>query len=323
LSARLVAAALAALAVAGCYDIDGLSRGSASTTSDGGSDGGGDGGGGGGGSGWRDVSSPTMTAALRGVFGSDDGALFAVGAASTILRLSASAPVIVESAPAGDDLRAVWAGGGAAFAVGDSGVVLTRGASGWDGFGLVDATFYAVSPMAESGPLVVGSAGTVMEHTATGWTADNPAVAVQLRGAWARPAGDVLVVGDGGTILRAVGAAPPLSWTVEQSGAAADLYAVWATATDAWAVGAGGTVLHAGSNDAWTVEASATTVDLFGVFGAGDVVWAVGAGGTIIARRDGAWSVERTGGADLRSVWASAADAWAVGDGGAILHRAP
>jgi hypothetical protein len=137
----------------------------------------------------------------------------------------------------------------------------------------------------------------------------------------ARSATEALAVGDRGTIVHGTGGAP-LAWVVENSGVAADLFAVWATATDAWIVGAGGVILHADAGDAWVAETSNTSADLFGVFGDGESVWAVGAGGTILRRSGTSWSVEHTGGADLHAVWAAGAgEAWAVGDAGTILHR--
>lgn len=312
MSARLVVVAGLVVATAGCYDIDALDR--AAPVADGGaSDGGGAPGS------WRVVDSP-VSASLRGVFGTSLD-IFAVGASSTILRLAATGAPAVESAPPGFGLRAVWANSDGAVAVGDSGAILTRGAAGWSAVSLVDATFYAIAPASD--PLVVGSGGTIMQHLSNSWMGEDAGVGVQLRGAFARPAGDVLVVGDAGTILHGTGGAAPLAWSAETSATGSDLYAAWASASDSFVVGSGGVVLHAGSGDVWSVEPSATNADLYGVFGAGDVVWAVGAGGTIIARRNGTWSVERTGGADLHAVWAASSDAWAVGDGGVVMHRTP
>ncbi len=312
---RAVAIAVA-LAASGCYDVEALSRSTTTTPDGGAADGATDAAAA---SSWRALTSPT-TAALRGVFGGDGGAVFAVGASSTIVRLDATGAAALETAPPGYELRAVWSGGGVSLAVGDSGTVLSRATSGWSGASLVDATFYAVTALDAAQPLVAGSGGTLMQQASGGtWQGVNSGVAVQLRGAFARPGGDTFVVGDGGTILRGSGG----SWNVVQSGVTADLYAVWATASDAWIVGTGGVVLHASAGDAFAPEPSGTAADLYGVFGAGDVVWAVGAGGTVVAHRGGAWSVERTGGAHLRAVWAGANGAWAVGDRGTILARTP
>lgn len=298
------------LLAAGCYDVGGLSR--SFTTGDGGAPAGA--------GQWREIASAS-TAPLRGVFGVDGGDVFAVGAASTIIRLGGDGSASVESAQPGVNLRAVWASAGANLAAGDDQTVLTRGADAWDGPSLGDATLYAVTGLPGGEAIAVGSGGTIT-HFTSGWTVEDAQVTVHLRGAFAGAAGDILVVGDSGTIVRATGTAP-LSWSAAASGVTTDLFAVWARSGDAWIVGAGGVVLHSSDGVAWTAEASGTSVDLFGVFGAGDRVWAVGAGGTILVRSGGAWSVEHSGGGDLRAVWAgSGGAAWAVGDSGAILLRA-
>ena len=313
---RAVALALSCLFAAGCYDLGALSRSfDAAPGGDAATDGGvraGDGGN------WYVVGSPTRDA-LRGVFGTGGGDVYAAGASSAIVRITAHPPAF-EAAPPGYALRAVWAGGAGALAVGDSQTVLTRGSAGWDGASLGDATLYAVAGLPGGDAFAVGSGGLI-EHRTTIWSVEDSGVVVALRGVWARAAGDVLAVGDAGTIVHGTGV--PLTWAPEASGVTADLSAVWANAADAWAVGAGGLVLHATAGGVWSVESSSTSADLFGVFGAGDLVWAVGAGGTILIRVGGIWTIESQGGANLRAVWAADGEAWAVGDGGTILHRVP
>jgi hypothetical protein len=315
---------LVCLLASGCYDVDALGR---SSTSDGGGarDGAGGGGGGGGIDNWESISPPASATsfALRGVFGSG-GDVVAVGASSTIVRL-ASAPG-AESAPPGYNLRAVWLGAGGAFAVGDSETVLMRGGSAWNGASLGDLTLYAVTGLPGGGAIAVGSGGAIVHQETTTWVPDEemPTVNVALFGVAARAAGDVIAVGEAGTVVHGTGSAPPLTWTAESSGVIGDLHAVWTTATETWIVGAGGVVLHAGTDDAWAPEASGTGADLFGISGDADSVWAVGAGGTIVRRHAGAWSVEAAGGATLRAVFAAGnGEAWAVGDDGAIWHRRP
>jgi hypothetical protein len=109
------------------------------------------------------------------------------------------------------------------------------------------------------------------------------------------------------------------------------------SATDAWAVGDAGQILHLGANGDWVVAngdgsgATATTNRLYGVFavGASDV-WSVGAGGTILHGdgTDTGWQdVSANGGSanvttnSLNAVWAAgASDVWAVGASGTILQ---
>lgn len=317
------------LLASGCYDVAGLSK----SYNDAGTGGaGGTGGGGSGGSGvvlpivdnghWHAVASGSRES-LRGVFGDASGNVFAVGASSTILRLAAAGATF-EAAPPAVALRAVWVGD-AALAVGDSETVLTRGASGWSGASLADSTLYAVTGLPGGDALAVGSGGTIMRDSGGAWSQLVTSVwgTVALRGVAARAAGDVLVVGDGGTILH--GSGEPLVWSADTSNVGKDLFAVAATPSDSWAVGAGGTILHTGAGDAWVSERDDIPADLLGVSaGGGGSAWAVGAGGIILVRKDGAWSVERSSGADLRAVWMTATgEGWAVGDGGTILHRTP
>jgi hypothetical protein len=317
---------LASLLAVGCYDVGGLTRGYSNNGSSNNNSDGGAGDGATAASKWQPVAPPAKVA-LRGVFGSDSGDVFAVGASSAIMRLATAAQPLVEPAPPGYGLRAVWAGSGAAVAVGDSESVLTRGNSGWAAASLADATLYGVIGLPGGGELAVGSSGAILHNSGSGWNGEDPGAAVTgliaLRGVSARALGDIVVVGEGGTILRGTGTTP-LNWSTDTKGANPDLFAVWADSNDAWAVGAGGTILHSAAGGSWSAEHNDSGADLFGVFAAGGSVWAVGAGGTILIRRGGAWSGEHSGGADLRAVWtASNGEGWAVGDDGTILHRTP
>ena len=101
-----------------------------------------------------------------------------------------------------------------------------------------------------------------------------------------------------------------------------DLLGVWSvSATNVWAVGADGTILH--YDGTWTADLSPTTQRLESVWAAGDgTAWAVGSAGTIVRRSGGSWAASASSiTTDLRGVWASGSnDAWAVGDLGRILH---
>lgn len=94
---------------------------------------------------------------------------------------------------------------------------------------------------------------------------------------------------------------------------------LWATSaaspTDAWAVGAGGTVVHYDGN-AWTTVATGDTATLYGVWASGPKdVWAVGAGGRILHYDGTTWAQVPSGvTADLNAIAGRAGDIWAVGD---------
>src|SRR5215472_7469425 len=99
--------------------------------------------------------------------------------------------------------------------------------------------------------------------------------------------------------------------------------AIWGSgASDVWAVGFGGTILHC-DGSGWTSVPSGTTSSLNSVWGSeADDVWAVGAVGTILHWDGSAWTRVPSGTTnELHGVWGSEADdVWAVGFVGTILH---
>ena len=117
------------------------------------------------------------------------------------------------------------------------------------------------------------------------------------------------------------------SWSTATSPTGEILLSVFmVSASDGWAVGDDGVILHY-SGGSWSIVTSPTTRDLASVFmvSASDG-WAVGFGGPgmILHYSGGSWSVVTSPTTDnLRSVFmVSASDGWAVGFGGpgTILH---
>ncbi len=99
------------------------------------------------------------------------------------------------------------------------------------------------------GVYYVGSAGRIAYANIVGGptmlTALNVTTTANLRDVAGTPDGQhIFAVGDGGKILRCD--LPPCAtgWTDEPSGTSTNLYGVWASATDVWAVGDGGLILH-------------------------------------------------------------------------------
>jgi hypothetical protein len=122
--------------------------------------------------------------------------------------------------------------------------------------------------------------------------------------------------------------APTLVWSSVSSGTTQNIFGIWGTsASDVWAVGSGGTILHY-NGTIWSSVASGTTEDLFGVWGTSATdVWAVGSGKTFLHYNGTTWLSVSTEtlwgqfGGIAYSVWGtSASDVWAVGDFGTILH---
>ncbi|MBI5480726.1 MAG: hypothetical protein HY906_17845, partial [Deltaproteobacteria bacterium] len=107
------------------------------------------------------------------------------------------------------------------------------------------------------------------------------------------------------------------------SGTTQWLSGVWgSSATDVFAVGEWGTILHY-NGSAWSPMASGTTRWLYGVWGSSATdVFAVGSGGTILHYNGSAWSPMTSGTTqNLWGVWGSSAtDVFAVGSAGTILQ---
>jgi len=102
-----------------------------------------------------------------------------------------------------------------------------------------------------------------------------------------------------------------------------NLRGVWGSgASDVYAVGHGGTILHY-NGTSWSSQTSGTTNNLYGVWGYDSSnVFAVGYGGTILySTGSGSWTAQTSGTTNtLYSVWgSSASNVFAVGASGTIL----
>ncbi|MCK9463365.1 MAG: hypothetical protein M0R80_27405 [Proteobacteria bacterium] len=136
-----------------------------------------------------------------------------------------------------------------------------------------------------------------------------------LSGVFGFSSSDVLVVGEGGTILRYDGT----DWTqmaYPANSPVADLGAVWGSAPwDVFTVGSDGVILHY-DGDAWTQMDSGTSANLHDVCGRShDDVYAVGDGGALLAYDGATWSPIAAGtDRNLFAAWCAPGTAvWAAG----------
>ncbi|MGE3456041.1 MAG: WD40/YVTN/BNR-like repeat-containing protein, partial [Kofleriaceae bacterium] len=128
------------------------------------------------------------------------------------------------------------------------------------------------------------------------------------------------------TAAPLVGFYDGLQWTRQSNvPTTAFLRSVWArSATDVWAVGDDGVIVHY-DGQTWSASPSGVTHDLLAVTGVGNTVWAAGANGVLLKRAGSSWVLQQTGTTrTIRALGAiSATDVWAGGDDGLLLHYKP
>lgn len=279
--------------------------------------------------------------AVRAVWTTTSGQVFAVGDGGLLLRLGANdgeeplsgqSTWVDESLPSvTGDLYAVFGThGGDVWAVGQ-GVILHRTSAGWEtlptdtlpqgfllegGVALDGADAWAVGRDAQGNALVARFNGD-------GWMPDSTFPGTgDLKAVTGVPERGFLAVGLGGQVW----AFQDFEWyRVEIPEPVPDLYGIWIDPASqlAVAVGAGGTIL---SYDGLTtrIEESGTKEDLLAVWGTSPQnIFAVGRNGTILhSSGGGVWTQEPSPvDALLFGVFGSRHDnIYAVGDSGTVLH---
>jgi hypothetical protein len=218
-------------------------------------------------------------------------------------------------------------------------------------WGTSAADFWVAGRYVNGGSL----AGVVFEGTGSPTTFTNTPSLNNwgLYAMWAQSPESLWAVGDNGEVAHGQGA--PMSWSTvaydnfgnpfdknhltSAFGGCRQMFAVWGTGDEIWAVGSQEGVLHGGNDPtAWTLEhgggggsgCSSGDIDYYwgadlrGIWGASTTdLWAVGHDGLILHGTGGAtWTPVDSGTIEtLTSVWgASMSDVWAVGTGGTILH---
>lgn len=161
--------------------------------------------------------------------------------------------------------------------------------------------------------------GNVLHYDGTAWTLTATLPTPQVASLWASSPTDMYLTGYNGSnhIYHFNGT------TVTNQGAPMSaLIDIWGTsATNVYAVGNSGTVMH-NSGGGWFGEPTGTTGSISSIWGSSaSDVWAVGALGSQVLHRDAtSWSLmNKATTRILRGVWGSSATSvWAVGDTGTI-----
>jgi hypothetical protein len=277
-------------------------------------------------SGWSKVTLPPSPAALDCVRGDAAGNLAVAGPAGVVHRYDAAGgkwTALWEGTNLG--LNGVWTtGGGAkAFAVGNAGLILTRGPLRWNKWSYSGTTtLNAVWGSSASSVYAVGDAGKVYRYNGGFISAVLTTFTENLHGV-AGDATHLVVVGDSG-VVASTELAGVSGWhevSILFSGARRD---VWVgPQSKAVVVGDNGTIYTYTIGVGLVAMASNTLAQLNGVWGSSPLdIHAVGAGGTILRYDGSAWKPQSAGtAADLFGVAGrSTADVYAVGNGGAVLH---
>lgn len=314
---------------------------------------------------------PSVTAALRAVFGPDGDEVWVAGDNGIIARSRKAADAEVGSrwviTPSGTSatLRALWGVGRRdLWAVGDRGTVLRWNGGRWDA--VESGVTVNLSAVGGDGrELWVGGEGGALlrfrdpgfQRVDTGSAEDVQALfAAEPSGGSGGEGSGAWAVGSGGTVLRlrAGGVTRQSAQVTDQR-----LYALWGRgASDLWAAGEGGVLLHhdGAAWSRWPIPATGRLTALWGS-GAQDL-WV---GGEALLHHDGrdwrryplpegAWveagyasgpesfavtstgalwrlqreqwvEIARSERGALLGLWGSSAtDIWAVGEGGALLH---
>jgi hypothetical protein len=177
--------------------------------------------------------------------------------------------------------RAPGSGVGALFAVGAAGTILRYDGTNWASQASgTTQTLYSVGkvPMIAT-DFVVGAAGTILQTTATSWTSQGSTTTRDLfvvGDELVLSSTNVYAAGGAGTILHYDGT----TWSAQASGTTSAIHGATAsTSTDIFMVGDGGVIVHSSNGSTWTAQVSGTTNDLAAASTAApNDVFVVGAG---------------------------------------------
>ncbi len=238
--------------------------------------------------------------------------------------LSAKEVYAVGSPDVGDTLESVWGTPGAlviaGFTAQNTGVLLGGDGQGqWSAINqnITPADVLGMSAADASHLFAVGQGGQILFSSGAGtWSAQDSGTQEDLEAVFAASPTAVWAVGgtNAATIVKSTGNG---KWTTETPpDPNAFLYGVWgSSATDLYAVGAGGAILHSTGDGQWAAQTSGTMNSLHAVWGSSaNDVWVVGTNMILHSTGNGKWTAEKM--APMASLWGitgRAGDLWAVG----------
>lgn len=272
---------------------------------------------------------------LYAVWGASSSAMYAVGAAGTIVKYDGTAWSTMASGVT-TNLRSISAprdNTATILVAGDSGTLLQLGGSTWSKFGTAPPNFQITAVGANkylSSLFIAGGGGSyyVWDGKSKWGVPFGYGNSKNLTGISFMPGSDEhFMSGAAGLLVRYVPGGIPI-YPGQTTNTSANLNAVWAGTTAIYMVGDGGTIVkrQAGSGQDGVAMPSGTTANLRSVWGANDQnIFVVGDGGTVLKGDGTTWT--KLPARTIRTLYgvagADTSTIFAVGEAGTALRYKP
>jgi hypothetical protein len=225
------------------------------------------------------------------------------------------------------DLRAVWGGTEALFAVGLDGVIVRRQGGVWTPMlSPTENDLFAVFGHGDDDVFAGGDEGIMLHFNGVGWSTVDLGLDIDYSetaflSMWARE-GHLFVVGEKGAILHHFEGV----WKKEESLSSYNLASVWGVSiNDIYVGSAGGSVFRriGGGWSTQQVTQGGITLNALMALESKDI-FAGGTGGALAVHESAGWTPTLSNDAEertIQAVWAFATDdVWFIGEDGALVH---
>jgi hypothetical protein len=282
---------------------------------------------------WATVNAGT-TNNLKGVWAADASNVYVVGQGGTLRKWDNTAwtAITLPAAATGRSLTAIHGLSGSNIRVtGEFGTVIRWNGTAWAMETISSSVVYELNTVfnLDATHAWVGGYRYFCPWNGTTWSplafpSSSPLYTTSFLSSWASGPEDVWVGAQQGLFIHyAKDPKGTLAWQNVQSPVTTPINGIsGSSATNVWAVGDSGTVMH-NDGTGWSAGRSGMQAGWNGVWGTSDLnIWAVGGGGTIARWNGGAFSMVPSGVTTaLHGVGgSSSSNAWAVGENGMILR---
>jgi len=273
------------------------------------------------GSDWRRMPSGSEDN-LYAIWGTSWSNIFAVGERGTILRSNGYTWALMDNPESSQDLYGVWGtSANDVFAVGENGTILHYNGTSWQAQSANWDQYRGIWGVASNNVFVVGD-WSVQHWNGTSWSAMETAGACYLRAIWGSSASDVYAASNSGIIWHYNGSA----WSSTDLTDYPPLTSIWGLSSSLIYAAGEGTDVYRFDGISWAVDSSAPSGSehFFGIWGVSGEVFVVGQVGRILHYEAGWEDMSLGTTTTLKAVWGSSTtDVFAVGWGGTLLHGYP